>query len=175
MVYQVDQVGRRLRCRGLPHMQAPKSATMIDKVRNSLVLTVSNPVMPTSVERRNQYVAASLAALAFAVLMFLWMCVELPTYPSPTVWALTAFAIYFPVVCLISAFRSLVTDLRTAPAKTLNSVASVILSRARYSPGFRRAFLWIAPILESSLQWVYSLQCLALCSKWHPSSNPQLK
>ena len=131
--------------------------------------------MQISVEKRRQYIAASLAGLAFAVVMFLWMCVEVPTYPSPAVWALSAFAMYFPVVCLVAAFRSLVAELRTAPAKTLNSVASIILSRARYSTGFRRAFLWIARTLESSLQWVYSLQYLALCSKWHPSFSPQLK
>ena len=132
-------------------------------------------VMQTSVEKKRQYIAASLAALVFAVLMFLWMCVELPTYPSPTVWALTAFAMYVPVICLVTAFRSLVTDPSTAPAKTLNSVTSIVLSRARYSTGFRRAFLFVAPTLESSLQWDYSPQCPAFCSKWHPSVNPQLK
>ena len=100
---------------------------------------------------------------------------EVPTYPSPTVWALTAFAIYLPIVCMASVFRSLVTDVRTAPAKALNSVAFASLSLARYSAGFGRAFLWVAPSLVTSLQWAYSLRHLALQSKWHSSTNPQLE
>ena len=131
--------------------------------------------MQISAQKKDQYIAASLAALAFAVLIFLWMCLEVPTYPSPTVWALTAFAIYLPIVCMASVFRSLVTDVRTAPAKALNSVAFASLSLARYSTGFGRAFLWVAPSLVTSLQWAYSLRHLALQSKWHSSTNPQLE
>ena len=125
--------------------------------------------------KKDQYIVASLAALAFAVLIFLWMCLEVPTYPSPTVWALTAFAIYLPIVCLASAFRSLVTDVRTAPAKALNSATIASLSLARYSTGFDRALLWVAPSLVTSLQWDYSLRLLALHHQWHPSTNPQLE
>jgi len=125
--------------------------------------------------KKDQYIVASLAALAFAVLIFLWMCLEVPTYPSPSVWALTAFAIYLPIVCLASVFRSLVTDVRTAPAKALNYATIASLSLARYSTGFGRALLWVAPSLVTSLQWAHSLRLLALHSQWHPSTNPQLE
>ena len=73
--------------------------------------------MHTIDQKRNQYIAASLAVVASAVLIFLWMCLELPTYPSPAVWGLTAFAIYIPVICMASLYRSLVTEIQTAPTE----------------------------------------------------------
>ena len=131
--------------------------------------------MQTIDQKRNQYIAASLAVVASAVLIFLWMCLELPTYPSPAVWGLTAFAIYIPVICMASLYRSLVTEIQTAPTETLNFVAFVSLALARFSTAFRRAFLWFVPSSEPSPLWIYSLHYLALRCKWHPSNHPQLK
>lgn len=113
--------------------------------------------------------------MVFAVLIFVWMCLELPTYPSPTVWALTAFAIYIPVICMASVFRSLVTEIQAAPTETLNFVAFSSLSLARFSTAFRRALLWYVPSSVSSPQCICSLHYLALRCRWHPSTHPQLK
>jgi len=131
--------------------------------------------MQAVTEKRNQYIFATLGVVALAVLIFMWMCLELPTYPSPAVWALTAFAIYIPVICMASVFRSLVTDVKAAPTETLNFVSSASLSLARFSTAFRRAFLWFVPSSVPSPRWTYSLPYLALGSKWHPSTHPQLK
>ena len=139
------------------------------------LLPGTTDAMQSITQKQDRYIFAILGVLALAVLIFLWMCLELPTYPSPAVWALTAFAIYIPAICMCSVFRSLVTDVKAAPAETLNFVASVSHSLARFPTGFHRAFLWFAPSSVSSPLWVYSLNQLALRCKWHPSTHPQLK
>ena len=131
--------------------------------------------MQESTQKRNQYLAASLGVIALADLIFVWMCLEFATYPSQTVWVLTAAAIYLPVVCMVSVFRTLVADISSAPSETLNFVTSLSLTLARFSTASSALFHWLVPSTGSSLEGAYAPHNLAHFSKWHPSKNPQLK
>ena len=117
----------------------------------------------------------ALAVIALAVLVFVGMCLDAEGYPSSAVWLSLAIALYAIVVCMITVFRSLVDDIRTAPAKTLNLVHLVFLSWARYSTAFRRAFVWIVPSFAPCLPSASFLHYVASQGKWHPSTHPQLE
>ena len=131
--------------------------------------------MQLSVQKRNQYIALSVAVVAFAVLTFIWMCLGAEAYPSPAVWILCAFAFYIPVACMASVFHFLVTDIRSASTRTVNLFHLAYRLLSRYSVVFRRDILLVPPLSGLSLLYTSLLGHLALCSRWHPSTYPQLK